>query len=178
MGVVKIIFEFIKAIPLIISLIREIAKVVNQAQDAAERRKLAGELKDAMTQARTEKDTSKLEGIFKGGSGAMRVLSAAFLAAMFSSCGGAPIPKWDGKIYAGSSAQQAMVRKQENEVVLASDPKFDDMLGMTYADFLSFTDTYIGGCKEWKPGVAVMSQAEVRTKFKEIVVRLQALKKP
>jgi hypothetical protein len=43
-----------------------------------------------------------------------------------------------------------MVRAQENEQIYCDTPEFDDMVGFRTADFKSFVDTYIGGCKEWK----------------------------
>lgn len=54
-----------------------------------------------------------------------------------------------------------MERKQDNEIIYADTPEFDGMIGMTHADFQSFVDTYIGGCKEWKPGVSLMSAQEL-----------------
>lgn len=61
-----------------------------------------------------------------------------------------PIPKWYGKIYAGDSKQQALVRKQENEVIKTDDPRFDSFVGMSYSDLESFYATYVLGCKVWK----------------------------
>lgn len=74
----------------------------------------------------------------------------------FSSCQ-TTIPRWDGKLYAGSSGVDGVERRQEHETVKCADPKFDDMVCMSYADLEAFYSTYVLGCKEWKSGSPTMS---------------------
>lgn len=54
-----------------------------------------------------------------------------------------------------------MERKQDNEVIYADSPDFDNMIGMTGEDFASFVDTYVNGCAQWKPGVQIMTPTEL-----------------
>lgn len=59
------------------------------------------------------------------------------------------IPKWDGHLWAGDSANGAIARAQEGVIIPCRDPAFDQFVCMTYADFESFVNTYIKGCKRW-----------------------------
>lgn len=63
------------------------------------------------------------------------------------------VPVWDGKIYAGDHQRQAVVRAQENEIIMTSDPRFSGGVWMTYEDLRSFYELYVLGCKEWKSDV-------------------------
>lgn len=92
----------------------------------------------------------------KAFSAAMLPVSLLLLGA--SNCT-APIPKWDGDIYAGKSKQDAIVRAQANEVIKCADPAFDAYLCMSYADFQSFYATYVLGCEKWKPGQMMSPEA-------------------
>lgn len=69
---------------------------------------------------------------------------------LVSGCVSGPVPKWDGKIYAGSSKDQALIRAQTGEKILSSSKEFDLMMGMTWLDLKTFVHTYIDGCKEWR----------------------------
>lgn len=72
-----------------------------------------------------------------------------------SSCS-TPFPTWEGKIYAGSFSDRAMVRKQANEYVYADKPEFNELMGMKWKGddgFEGFYRTYVLGCEKWKPGI-------------------------
>lgn len=60
----------------------------------------------------------------------------------------------------GDSSTRAMVRAQENELIYCDTPEFNDMVGFRTADFKSFVDTYIGGCKTWKSDTEMFSVQE------------------
>lgn len=77
-------------------------------------------------------------------------------ALLLSGCPSTPIPKWMGKIYAGNSKEAEITRKQGDEHIKASDPKFDKFACMTYVDLESFYQTYILGCKVWKGGAEMI----------------------
>lgn len=67
------------------------------------------------------------------------------------SCGKKPIPACPKcKIYAGDSSQGAVVRAQDNEVIYANDPEFDNMVAMSAEGFKAFVQTYVYGCRQWK----------------------------
>ncbi len=72
------------------------------------------------------------------------------LSLSLSSCGGAKIPVWAGKIYAGTSKDVAITRAQDKESIACKDVKFDEFMCISYKDFESFYSTYVLGCKEWK----------------------------
>ena len=99
------------------------------------------------------------------------------VALLASSCKSGPIPRWDGKLYAGDSAREGVTRAQDPDPVTnfvsAKDPKFDTGLWMTYADFRSFYATYILGCKKWEPGVKMMTTEETLNRFHVVVLDLQ-----
>lgn len=59
------------------------------------------------------------------------------------------IPLWNKKVFVGSSLDQAVVRKQENEKISCVDSKFDEMICIRKKDFDCFFETYITNCKEW-----------------------------
>lgn len=80
-------------------------------------------------------------------------------------CSSGPIPRWDGKIWAGDSQRQSIRRSQANEEIKASDPEFDKYLAISYSDFRSFYDTYVLGCKEWRPELNLMSADEALSRF-------------
>ncbi len=54
----------LKVAPAVISLIREILKVINDVGDAFEKKKRAEDLKEAVKDAKEKKDTRKLEDFF------------------------------------------------------------------------------------------------------------------
>lgn len=83
-------------------------------------------------------------------------LAILALASLVTSCR-TSIPKWDGKIYAGDSANAGVSRKQSNEVIRCDSPAIDEMLCMTGADFKSFYETYVLGCQKWARGMPRMS---------------------
>ncbi len=58
------VFAFIKAIPAIIGLMKELLGFVHDIADTWERAQKVKELKEAVKDARDTKDTSKLENIF------------------------------------------------------------------------------------------------------------------
>lgn len=60
------------------------------------------------------------------------------------------VPVFNRDIYVGDSTQKALVRKQGNQVISASDPKFDKMVAMSASDMACFISVYITQCKEWK----------------------------
>lgn len=83
-------------------------------------------------------------------------LSVPLLAGVSSCSHTRPIPRWEGKIYAGDPVAQAMVRKQAGEEIKASDPQFRDLMAMKWKGkdgFEGFIETYVYGCKEWKKEV-------------------------
>lgn len=76
---------------------------------------------------------------------------------ILSSCA-SPLPTWDGKIYQGDPraiigadgvARPGVVRRQDNEIILADDDAFGDFMAMRWADFRTFTETFVFSCKEW-----------------------------
>jgi hypothetical protein len=73
------------------------------------------------------------------------------VAALNASCADAKIPVWNGTLYGGDSARGGLRRGGVNPAFIAcSDHRFDDVVCMSSADFKSWNETYIGGCKEWK----------------------------
>jgi hypothetical protein len=77
-----------------------------------------------------------------------------------------PIPRWEGKIWAGDSERASIRRAQENEEILASDPRFNEYLALTYKDFRSFYATYVLGCKQWRAGIKMMSPLEALSRYR------------
>jgi len=79
--------------------------------------------------------------------------SLAILCLFLMGCGAnlsTKIPSWDGKIYVGSSRDQAIVRKQSNEIISCADEQINQHLCMSAKDFTSFYNTYVLGCRSWK----------------------------
>lgn len=97
-----------------------------------------------------------------------------------SSCTSGPIPRWDGKLWAGDSASASLVRAQDpnpaTNRIPASDKGFDSYLAMSYADFRSFYATYILGCQTWKSGITMMSQKQALDTFKVAVDEFESAK--
>lgn len=91
------------------------------------------------------------------------VLSSLLLG--MTSCS-TPVPKWEGKIWAGSSKDAGIVRRQAGEVIRADDPAFDDYIAIKAQGddgFEGFVKTYVYGCEKWKPGVKLIpAHAEVK----------------
>jgi hypothetical protein len=84
-----------------------------------------------------------------------------------------PVPKWEGKLWAGDSERAAIRRSQSNEEILASDPRFDGFLAMTYADFRSFYATYVLGCKQWRQGIKMMGPREALERYRIALTDLE-----
>lgn len=82
-----------------------------------------------------------------------------------SSCS-TPIPKWDGKLYAGDPAHDGVTRAQANETISCQAPEFNQMICMTMADFRSFYATYVLGCKDWQSGMLMMTIDQAQAKLK------------
>lgn len=91
-----------------------------------------------------------------------QILSLAFLLGIHGCT--TTVPKWDGKIWAGDSANAGITRAQETDpakrTIKASDPAFDDYMAMSYADFKSFYQTYVLGCNDWQEKTNVMSLSQ------------------
>jgi hypothetical protein len=88
------------------------------------------------------------------------------------SCTSGPIPKWDGKLWAGKSKYAGILFTKKdgtNVIIPANDPRFDDYVAMSYADFRSFMATYVYGCKQWKSGVAMMNAQQAQARFQLIL---------
>lgn len=65
---------------------------------------------------------------------------------------GAPKLDWHGKIYVGSSADQALVGKDNGEIVVipADDPKFDEMTCTdTFAELQDAYKRLLDKCQKW-----------------------------
>ena len=87
-----------------------------------------------------------------------------------SSCN-AIIPKWDGKLWAGSSADKAIDRSQTKERIDCGDKAFDDYVCMSYEDFQSFYETYVLGCKQWNSGMRMMSIGDAKKDISGVKAR-------
>lgn len=61
------IWAFVKALPTLISILKEVFAFLQTIEDAIQRQKAADELKVAIKQARDSKDTSDLEDLFREG---------------------------------------------------------------------------------------------------------------
>lgn len=79
-------------------------------------------------------------------------LAVMLLAASVTASCRTVIPRWDGKIFAGDSANSGISRKQSNEVIRCDAPEIDTYICMSGDDFKSFYETYILGCKSWVRG--------------------------
>lgn len=89
-------------------------------------------------------------------------LSVSSLLLGMTSCS-TPIPKWEGKVYQGSSKDFGVVRRQAGEVIRADSPEFDDIIAMKASGpdgFEGFVQTYIHGCAKWKKGVVLIPAYE------------------
>lgn len=80
-------------------------------------------------------------------------------------------PNYKPKLYAGDSAQGGLYRKQSGELIRATDPKMDDMVGMTYSTFACVHKTYIQNCREYKE--AVVRCDGLDEKFYEDIIKSQ-----
>jgi hypothetical protein len=67
-------------------------------------------------------------------------------------CPGHIMPKTDVRWYAGSSADEALVRKQDNppSIIKAVSPSFDKMAGISYEDLSCLYQQLILNCEKWK----------------------------
>lgn len=89
------------------------------------------------------------------GSG-QKVLTALAAALAISSCNAKP-PKWHGKIWAGDSRTQTIQRGQDAEEIACFDPRFDGYMCISYADFKTFYDTFVLGCRSWRKDLPRMN---------------------
>jgi hypothetical protein len=71
-----------------------------------------------------------------------------------------PIPRWSGKIWAGDSATSSIQRAQDVQAIGCNEAVFDNYLCMSYADFQTFYETYVLGCKKWDKDLERMSPQE------------------
>lgn len=76
-------------------------------------------------------------------------LKTLLILSLFSASCASPIPKWDGKIYAGSHETESVFRNVDDFIKCGS-VMFDDMVCMSMDDFQKFVETYVSGCREWK----------------------------
>lgn len=93
-----------------------------------------------------------------------------------TSCGHGPVPKWDGKIWAGDSKRAGIVREQDAEFISASDSLFDDYAAVTYADLRKLYVIF-QSCKQWKHGTQMMSAGEALQRFDLLIKDLDREKK-
>jgi hypothetical protein len=79
-------------------------------------------------------------------------------AALSSSCAGT-VPVWNGRLYFGDSAREGLSRTGvDPDFISIRDPRVNDYVAMSRADFKSWIATYIGGCEKWKgrPGTVMV----------------------
>lgn len=100
-------------------------------------------------------------------------LPLSLLLLLINSCSSGQLPKWSGEIWAGDSKNAGITRAQANQTIKATDPAFDKYLAISYDDFRSFYATYVLGCKEWKPGLNMMTNAEAYDRFRVVFEELQ-----
>lgn len=79
----------------------------------------------------------------------MKNFLTALVLLSLNSCASKPIPPWGGNIYAGSSADKGVVRKQENETIPFNDSRFNQMRCMSDEEFQRFVNQYVIGCDGW-----------------------------
>lgn len=72
-----------------------------------------------------------------------------------SSCGSGPVPAVDLQLYAGSSEEEGIVRKQANEVIKCSSESINGFVCMSYED-LEEVYLIIQQCKQWPKSLAMM----------------------
>lgn len=96
--------------------------------------------------------------------------AAALLALSLGSCKSAPMPRIPVHIYAGDSSREAMVRMQDQEIIPASDPKFDTLAGLPYDDLQLIFETMMK-CEKWKGGTPMQSADEFFQVYSEILRR-------
>lgn len=63
---ISAVLTFLRVLPELIKLIRDIFGKIQEAQTQAEKKNLARAIHEGMNDARVKKDTSKLEAIFRG----------------------------------------------------------------------------------------------------------------
>ena len=93
-----------------------------------------------------------------------KLFFAALLLALSSAgCKSAPVPKWEGDIYTGSSADQGIVRRQAttpaDKVIRVDDARFNEFMAIRWKGprgFEGFYETYVLGCEKWKPGAKLV----------------------
>ena len=97
-----------------------------------------------------------------------RLIICSLSSLLLASCVSGPVPKWDGKIWIGRSKQVGIIFTDsdgKNEVVRADDPRFNDYIAMTSDVFKALIVTYVQGCKQWKPGVRMMTASQANMRF-------------
>jgi hypothetical protein len=86
------------------------------------------------------------------------ICAVALLGLSTTSCQGAPIPAWNGRLFYGDADKEGLTRNhpKDHDFISCRNPedrvRFNDVVCMRSADFKSFMDTYIGGCEKWKQG--------------------------
>ena len=82
----------------------------------------------------------------------LTILLNLTLSLILSSCEANEIPKCpDCKVWQANSAAEGILRLQESAVVYCSDAEFDNFKCMSDEALSAFFDTYVNGCKEWRP---------------------------
>lgn len=72
------------------------------------------------------------------------------------------VPRWDGKIYIGSSKSEGIVRAQDKENISCKDDRINDYRCVSSADLNSFYSTYVVGCERWKEGTPMGGNPELK----------------
>lgn len=62
-------------------------------------------------------------------------------------------PDFTPRLYAGDSEQGGVYRKQSGEFILATDPKMDDMVALSYKDLSCVYQTYVQNCQAYRKKV-------------------------
>lgn len=104
------------------------------------------------------------------------LLTICFLSSL-TACVTGPVPKWEGSIWLGRAKYTGIILTKPdgtNEIVRADDPRFNDFIAMTTSDFKGLLVTYVQGCKEWKPGVKMMTAAQANARFQILMEDIKA----
>lgn len=100
-----------------------------------------------------------------------QILALLLLSSLLS-CGHGPVPRWDGKLWAGDSKRAGITRSQTQEHIDAVDPQFDDFVAVTYADFRKLF-VIIQSCQQWPKGMQMMSAEEALDRMSILMTDLE-----
>ena len=124
----------------------------------------------------SNKQRTEMRGVTRMGSRFFTIILLVFTAIGCKKADPINLPTFKPRLYAGSSSDAAIVRKQSNEVISCESPEINEYVAMKYTDLSCIYETYVFNCERYKTATPKCSDLSPE-KIKSLLDKRKILKK-